>query len=200
MTRSLWGGSAAVALLSCSLFFYGSTAIAEPLADVQEPSTQQKANNPGGAELSSTSPADLEATASIDNSTRPRTAIFSAPDAREYLVSLNQTPSKAPAAPAQPFVATAYSLRGRTASGKSVTRGIIAADRKLLPLGTRVRLDAGHYSGEYLVADTGGAVKGRKIDIWVPNTGEAMRFGRKTVKLTVLTRTRKPVPATAKRR
>ena len=46
------------------------------------------------------------------------------------------------------------------------------------------------YSGEYVVADTGGAVRGRKIDIWVPSAGEAMRFGRRPVKLTVLTRTR----------
>jgi 3D (Asp-Asp-Asp) domain-containing protein len=92
--------------------------------------------------------------------------------------------------PAVTFTATAYSLRGRTASGAGVRRGIIAADRKLLPLGTRVRLEAGSYSGEYIVADTGGAVRGRKIDIWVPQTSEAMRFGRRPVKLTVLTRTR----------
>ncbi|HWS85532.1 MAG TPA: 3D domain-containing protein [Pyrinomonadaceae bacterium] len=88
------------------------------------------------------------------------------------------------------FTATAYSLRGRTASGAGVRRGIIAADRRVLPLGTRVRLEAGSYSGEYVVADTGGAVRGRKIDIWMPHTSEAMRFGRRPVKLTVLTRTR----------
>jgi 3D (Asp-Asp-Asp) domain-containing protein len=92
--------------------------------------------------------------------------------------------------PAVTYTATAYSLRGRTASGSGVRRGIIAADRRVLPLGTRVRLEAGSYSGEYLVADTGGAVRGRKIDIWVPHTSEAMRFGRRPVKLTVLTRTR----------
>jgi 3D (Asp-Asp-Asp) domain-containing protein len=95
-----------------------------------------------------------------------------------------------PAAPAVTFTATAYSLRGRTASGAGVRRGIIAADRRVLPIGTRVRLEAGSYSGEYVVADTGGAVRGRKIDIWVPQTSEAMRFGRRPVRLTVLTRTR----------
>ena len=85
-----------------------------------------------------------------------------------------------------PYVATAYSLRGRTASGRMVSRGLIAADPSLLPLGSRVRLDHPGYSGEYLVADTGGAIRGRRIDIWIPTTGEAMRFGRRTVKLTVL--------------
>jgi len=87
---------------------------------------------------------------------------------------------------AQTYSATAYSLRGRTASGQTVTRGLIAADPRVLPLGTRVRLDAGQWSGEYLVADTGGAIKGRKIDIWTPSTREAMQFGRRAVKLTVL--------------
>jgi 3D (Asp-Asp-Asp) domain-containing protein len=84
------------------------------------------------------------------------------------------------------YVATAYSLRGRTASGRPVAKGIIAADPRHLPLGSRVRLEAGAYSGEYVVADTGSLVRGRRIDIWTPSSREAMRFGRRTVKLTVL--------------
>jgi 3D (Asp-Asp-Asp) domain-containing protein len=84
------------------------------------------------------------------------------------------------------YVATAYSLRGKTASGRMVSRGIIAADPRVLPLGSRVRLEAPGYHGEYLVADTGGMIRGRRIDIWTPSSKEAMRFGRRTVKLTVL--------------
>ncbi len=84
------------------------------------------------------------------------------------------------------FVATAYSLRGRTASGRMVAKGIIAADPKVLPLGSRVRIEAGFFSGDYLVADTGGAIRGKIIDIWTPSTREALRFGRRKVKLTVL--------------
>lgn len=84
------------------------------------------------------------------------------------------------------YVATAYSLRGRTASGRPVAKGLIAADPRHLPLGSRVRLDAGAYSGDYLVADTGSLVRGKRIDIWTPTSREAMRFGRRTVKLTVL--------------
>ena len=84
------------------------------------------------------------------------------------------------------YVATAYSLRGRTASGRPVAKGLIAADPRHLPLGSRVRLVAGAYSGDYLVADTGSLVRGKRIDIWTPTSREAMRFGRRTVKLTVL--------------
>ncbi|HSP63008.1 MAG TPA: 3D domain-containing protein [Pyrinomonadaceae bacterium] len=89
-------------------------------------------------------------------------------------------------AAAQTYTATAYCLRGRTASGKPVNRGLIAADPSVLPLGTRVRVEAGSWSGEYVVEDTGGAVKGRRIDIWTPTTREALQFGRRPVKLTVL--------------
>ena len=84
------------------------------------------------------------------------------------------------------FRATAYCLKGRTASGGSVRRGIVAADRRVLPLGTRIQISAGAYSGTYTVADTGGAVRGRTIDIWMPSCAEANRFGRRTVMVSVL--------------
>jgi 3D (Asp-Asp-Asp) domain-containing protein len=79
------------------------------------------------------------------------------------------------------FTATAYCLSGKTALGHKVRRGIIAADPRILKLGSRVYVNAGPYSGTYLVSDTGGAVRGRKIDIWMPSCAEARRFGRRTV-------------------
>jgi len=111
--------------------------------------------------------------------------VIEATDPAGGLTSAANSPSGPAPVPVH-YMATAYSLSGRTASGKRVTKGFIAADPKYLPLGTRVRLDAGTYSGEYLVADTGGAVRGKRIDIWTPSSHEAMRFGRRTVKLTVL--------------
>ncbi|CAN5697805.1 hypothetical protein BH20ACI4_BH20ACI4_29360 [soil metagenome] len=89
---------------------------------------------------------------------------------------------------ARAFTATAYCLQGRTASGGSVRRGIVAADPRVLPLGTRINLNAGSYSGNYVVADTGGSVKGSKLDIWVPSCSEARRFGRRSVKVSVASR------------
>ncbi|MBK9163737.1 MAG: hypothetical protein IPM21_07480 [Acidobacteria bacterium] len=83
------------------------------------------------------------------------------------------------------FVATAYCLRGRTASGAMVRRGIIAADPRVLRLGTKVYIDGGGQSGEYLVADTGGAIKGNKIDIWMASCADARRFGRRTISLSL---------------
>jgi 3D (Asp-Asp-Asp) domain-containing protein len=108
--------------------------------------------------------------------------------AENVMLSWPVVAKEPPVAPAltHQYVATAYSLRGRTASGLPVSKGIVAADPRFLPLGSRVKIEAGSYSGEYLVADTGGMVRGKRIDIWTPSSREAMRFGRRTVKLTIL--------------
>ncbi|MER3631641.1 MAG: hypothetical protein C4325_05290 [Blastocatellia bacterium] len=84
------------------------------------------------------------------------------------------------------FTATAYCLKGKTAIGHGVRRGIIAADPRILKLGSRVFVSAGAYSGDYLVSDTGGGVKGREIDIWMPSCSEARRFGRRKVTINPL--------------
>ena len=84
------------------------------------------------------------------------------------------------------FRATAYCLKGRTATGGGVRRGIVAADPRILPLGTRIYINAGSYSGSYIVADTGGAVRGKILDVWVPTCSEAVKFGRKKVNVSVL--------------
>ena len=89
--------------------------------------------------------------------------------------------SKAVMANRGSFVATAYCLRGRTATGTNVRKGIIAADTRVLRLRSKVVLGAGAHSGEYVVADTGGKIKGKRIDIWMASCADARRFGRRTV-------------------
>lgn len=84
------------------------------------------------------------------------------------------------------FHATAYCLKGRTASGSYVRKGIIAADPKVLPLGTVVHIKAGKYTGTYTVADTGSRIRGKKVDIYVPTYREAVNFGRQKVKIKVV--------------
>ncbi len=84
------------------------------------------------------------------------------------------------------MVATAYCLNGRTASGVFSKYGIIAADPKYLPIGSIVRIRGGEYTGFYSVLDTGGKIKGRKIDIYLASGKEAAQFGRRDVTLEVL--------------
>jgi 3D (Asp-Asp-Asp) domain-containing protein len=81
------------------------------------------------------------------------------------------------------FSASAYCFSGRTAMGHGVRRGLIAADPRVLRLGSKVYINAGQWSGTYLVSDTGGAIKGKRIDIWVPSCSEARKFGRRSVQV-----------------
>ena len=63
----------------------------------------------------------------------------------------------------------------------------MAADRKVLPLNSRIRIyGAGRYSGDYTVEDTGGKVDGYHIDVYMPGQAEAKKFGHQRVKVVVL--------------
>ena len=190
MSKSLLGGGALAVLFSSTLIFYAVPSTAEPLAQSDRNAYRQAAT------VDETTPADSDPAAGVvkeGGDVASTKDLQMSPDSNPARTLADKQPGAngaTAAATSLPFTATAYSLRGRTASGRSVSRGIIAADRRVLPLGTRVRVDAGSYSGEYVVADTGGAVRGRKIDIWMPSGGEALRFGRRRVKLTVLTHER----------
>lgn len=93
----------------------------------------------------------------------------------------------APAHELPVFEASAYTIRGKTASGGRARKGTCAADPRVLPLGSRIRIhEAGAFSGEYVVTDTGKSVKGREIDIFVGSSAEARRFGRRKVRVEVL--------------
>jgi 3D (Asp-Asp-Asp) domain-containing protein len=91
-----------------------------------------------------------------------------------------------PLQPSREFVATAYCLKGRTASGLPTRPGMVAADPKVLPMGTVIHVTAGRYSGTYTVMDTGRLIRGRKIDIYVPSYREALSFGCRRVKVRVV--------------
>ncbi len=167
--KSFFGGSAIIAIASLLIFLIVSArpSVAEtPNKNFQQTRTQETRTSP--------------------STTAKQIAGASATTAAAAAISELEKPLESGITAPVSYVATAYSLRGRTASGRSVSKGIIAADRRVLPLGSRVRIDADAYSGEYLVADTGSAIRGRRIDIWTPSTRDAMRFGRRTVKLTVL--------------
>ena len=77
--------------------------------------------------------------------------------------------------------ATAYCLGGTTASGMPVGHGIIAVDPSVIRLGSRVHVSG---YGDAIAADTGGAIVGNRIDVWLP-CGDAYAWGRRTVTVTV---------------
>lgn len=89
------------------------------------------------------------------------------------------------------FVATAYCHGTITAAGVAVRRGIVAADPAILPLGTTIRIErTGRYDGVYRVMDVGPKVQGRHVDLFLDDCASARRFGRRSVRVTIIDRNR----------
>lgn len=75
--------------------------------------------------------------------------------------------------------ASAYSMPGsRTATGASVSRGIIAVDPRVIPLGKSVYVEG---YGPARALDTGGAIKGNCVDLYMESRQEALSWGVRTV-------------------
>lgn len=70
-----------------------------------------------------------------------------------------------------------------TASGTPLVRGTCAVDPRVIPLGTKMYVEG---YGNCTALDTGGAIKGSRVDILVDSKGEARNWGRRTVKVHIL--------------
>lgn len=69
-----------------------------------------------------------------------------------------------------------------TKLGTKMTAGrTIAVDPRVIPLGSKVRMNG----KEYVAEDTGGAIKGRRIDLFADSHSEAMKFGKKLIEIYV---------------
>lgn len=131
--------------------------------------------------------------------------VHTKPDRKVASVSTStaQPPIPVSSPPAQDFeaveggeemvvTATAYTAycegcSGTTAYGidlrSNPNQKVIAVDPRIIPLGTRVWVEG---YGEAIAGDTGGAIKGNKIDVFIPSYNGAMEWGVKKVKLKVL--------------
>ena len=108
-------------------------------------------------------------------------------------------PAPAPAQSAPPassrefyVSATAYTAfctgcSGITATGINLKANphlkVIAVDPSVIPLGSKVWVEGYGYA---IAGDTGGAIKGNKIDLFMPDRAAALAFGRKQVKIKIL--------------
>ncbi|CFX09572.1 G5 domain [Syntrophomonas zehnderi OL-4] len=80
--------------------------------------------------------------------------------------------------------ATAYTYTGyRTATGLNPAVGMVAVDPRVIPLGTRLYVEGYGYAR---AADTGGAVKGDKIDLFMEEYKQCINWGRRVVKVYIL--------------
>ena len=107
--------------------------------------------------------------------------------------SVSRNNSSAPASGKEFYVtATAYTANcsgcsGVTATGLNLKANpsskVIAVDPSVIPLGSKVWVEGYGYA---IAADTGGAIKGKKIDVFVSSKSQASSWGRKKVRIKVL--------------
>ncbi|MDD3839732.1 MAG: ubiquitin-like domain-containing protein [Clostridia bacterium] len=72
---------------------------------------------------------------------------------------------------------------GRTSTGMRVRHGVVAVDPRVIRLGTRLYISG---YGFAIAADTGGAIKGNRIDLYMDSLSKARSFGRKKVEVYIL--------------
>jgi 3D (Asp-Asp-Asp) domain-containing protein len=86
------------------------------------------------------------------------------------------------------FSISAYCKGKTTASGVNVRSGIAASDPDLLPVGSVVQIGglSPKYDGIYTIMDTGPAVQGRRLDLYMWSCNEALELGRRIAAVTVM--------------
>ncbi len=85
------------------------------------------------------------------------------------------------------YTATCEGCSGITSTGINLLENpdlkVISVDPSVIPLGSKVYVEG---YGEAIAGDTGGAIKGNKIDVFIPSKEDAINFGVKQVKVTIL--------------
>ncbi|SDH00082.1 3D (Asp-Asp-Asp) domain-containing protein [Planococcus glaciei] len=142
----------------------GGSPISVPKAPKEEAPAQAPAKAP--AQASAKAPAQAAA---------PAKAAASAQSGKEMTVS------------ATAYTAFCAGCSGVTATGQDLrsnpNQKVIAVDPTVIPLGSKVWVEG---YGTAIAGDTGGAIKGNKIDVFIPSQGAALDWGRKTINIKIL--------------
>lgn len=149
----------------------GSTAASE--APAPAPAPQQTAPAPEAPAKASVQAQAAQGPAPTQAAPAKQTA--AAPQGKELTVT------------ATAYTASCNGCSGITATGINLkanpNQKVIAVDPSVIPLGSKVHVEG---YGTAVAGDTGGAIKGNKIDVFVPSHSDAVNYGVKTVKVTVL--------------
>ncbi|MGE7675279.1 LysM peptidoglycan-binding domain-containing protein [Lysinibacillus sp. NPDC094403] len=99
----------------------------------------------------------------------------------------NNTASKEIIVEASAYTASCEGCSGITATGINLKTNpnakVISVDPTIIPLGSKVYVEG---YGEAIAGDTGGAIKGNRIDVFFPSQQDAINFGVKQLKVTIL--------------
>lgn len=148
-------------------------ASADETADVAEPAQAEQETQPVQEEAQA-----QEETAAAQQETAP---------VQEKTETEQKAEGKTISVTATAYTADCAGCSGITATGVNLKNDrnakVIAVDPSVIPLGSKVYVEGYGYA---TAADTGGAIKGNKIDIHVPSTQEALNWGNRTVNVTIV--------------
>ncbi|MEH7480357.1 3D domain-containing protein, partial [Neobacillus drentensis] len=135
-------------------------------------------------------------TAVTEKQTKPATPTASAKPAAQApkesepaveAASTSNTSSREITVKATAYTASCEGCSGTTATGINLKANpnakVIAVDPSVIPLGSKVYVEG---YGNAIAGDTGGAIKGNRIDIFIPSKQDAINFGVKQLKVTIL--------------
>ncbi|MBT2713901.1 DUF348 domain-containing protein [Pseudomonas sp. ISL-88] len=115
----------------------------------------------------------------------PKIEQLSAPSRADS--SQNESSGKVLTVSSTAYTASCSGCSGHTATGVNLTSNpnakVIAVDPSVIPLGTKVHVDG---YGDAVAADTGSAIKGKRIDVFFPEKSSAYRWGKKQVTIKIL--------------
>jgi 3D (Asp-Asp-Asp) domain-containing protein len=114
-------------------------------------------------------------------------AVTASPTASGYWMATRAAPAPKPSpavtaastsssygTPLGTFTVTCYDLQGRTASGAYTSSETVAVDPSVIPLGTTIYIQG---VGSRVAQDTGSAIKGYRLDIWMPTYADCANWG-----------------------
>ncbi|RTQ93480.1 LysM peptidoglycan-binding domain-containing protein [Lysinibacillus telephonicus] len=137
-------------------------------------------------------PEENEEAVKIEQPSQPERTKITKTQPKQPTVVLDDGAEPAGAEGEMLVTATAYTAycegcSGTTAIGidlrSNPNQKVIAVDPNVIPLGSKVWVEG---YGEAIAGDTGGAIKGNKIDVFIPSHDQAMQWGVKKVKVKIL--------------
>ncbi len=158
-------------------------AAAAPLPQQIQPAVQTPATPAPGPQPATLAQLDAQLSATMANTVSAEEA--------ERRARERETRAAAAAFPVSQRIemsSTMYCLKGHMRTGVRTRDGMAAGDPRVLPLGSVVRVSrpSGEPIGIFVIMDTGGAINGNKIDLYVDSCAEAERWGRHPVVTEVL--------------
>ncbi len=126
-------------------------------------------------------------TASKDSAPEANASSTSTTASKENAPEANKTASKEIIVEASAYTASCEGCSGITSTGMNLKTNpnakVISVDPAVIPLGSKVYVEG---YGEAIAGDTGGAIKGKRIDVFFPSQQDAINFGVKQLKVTIL--------------